>query len=95
MMVDFVGGLSRPRTLPDIQEHFRRKGYDIVGNAVFDDDVLVGALQRDVRLGYTFLAFEEPESQQQVTRAIDVAREYGLHVMLDAERQYIVNKDGR
>lgn len=64
-MIDLVGGLSKPRALPDVQKHFRSKGYDVVGNAVFDD-----------------------------SRAKHVAEEYGLPIIQDAERLYIVN-DGR
>ena len=89
-MHDLVGDSRKPKTLLHIQEHFRSRGYDVFGDAVFEGDAMVGALQCDVRLGYTFLAFQEAEFQQEVTRATDVAKEYGLPVRT-AQRIFYVN----
>ncbi len=81
MIMDFVGGSSKPKTLTDVQTHFRSRGFGVQAKAVFDGELLVGILED--RDGYVFSTYKNPQFPQQINHAIAVAQEYGLPVIRD------------
>ncbi|MBI2075855.1 MAG: hypothetical protein HYT72_01235 [Candidatus Aenigmarchaeota archaeon] len=92
-MTDFIGGLTKPRSLEDVKAHFTGKGYEIIANhAVYRGDILVGMIGGKDG-GYVFVPFEGDADPQCVKDAIEIAKESGLPVLPGYERSFIVKSD--